>query len=126
MSCWSCAVCLKIFRRSSCKKASAGTDGAHLALQDNASSAFLELTLPRRATRQARDGHLDSLSARGRPQARRLRRPASRLRGLTSATSREAGLHAVDGSFCPVPPSPDENEALRQSAQGLQLPGPST
>jgi hypothetical protein len=29
MSCWSCAVMLKIFRRSSCQKASAGTDGAH-------------------------------------------------------------------------------------------------
>jgi hypothetical protein len=28
--------------------------------------------------------------------------PLARLRGLTSATSREAGLHAVDGSFCPV------------------------
>ena len=48
--------------------------------------------------------YLDGLSARGRPQARRLRRPASRLRGLTSATSREAGLSAVDGSFCPVHP----------------------
>ena len=28
MSCWSCAVMSKIFRRSSCQKASAGTDGA--------------------------------------------------------------------------------------------------
>jgi len=54
------------------------------------------------ATGQARDGYFDSLSARGRPQARRLRRPASRLWGLTSATSREAGLHAADGSFCPA------------------------
>jgi hypothetical protein len=31
------------------ERAAAGTDGAHLALQDNASSAFLELTLPRRS-----------------------------------------------------------------------------
>ena len=34
-----------------------------------------------------RDGWLHGLSARGRPQARRLRRPAARLRGLTSAAA---------------------------------------
>jgi hypothetical protein len=29
MPCWNCAVMSKIFRRSSCQKASDGTDGAH-------------------------------------------------------------------------------------------------
>jgi hypothetical protein len=93
---------LKISRRSNCQKASDGTDGAHQ-WSYKTRSALIRIDPASRATRQARDGHFDSLSACGRPQARRLRRPASRLRGLTSATSREAGLHAVDGSFCPVP-----------------------
>jgi transposase len=41
-----------------------------------------------------------SPSVRCRPQARRLRRPASRLRGLTSAAQRELGVDAIDGMFC--------------------------
>src|ERR1700712_1559827 len=71
---------------------------------------------------QARDGNFDSFSAYGRPPAPRLRRPASGLRGLPSAISREAGLHAVDGSFCPVPQGRDE---IRRSAKcaGLATSG---
>jgi hypothetical protein len=53
--------------------------------------------------RRQSDGRLHGLAERGRPQARRLRRPAARLRGLTSATLRKSGIHAVDGSFCPLP-----------------------
>jgi ubiquinone/menaquinone biosynthesis C-methylase UbiE len=41
-------------------------------------------------------------SVRCRPQARRLRRPASRLRGLTSATHRELGSDAIDGILCSI------------------------
>ena len=37
-----------------------------------------------------------------RPQARGLRRPASRLRGLTSTTTRERGTGSVEARPCPV------------------------
>jgi hypothetical protein len=40
---------------------------------------------------QAASGKFDGLAMRGRPQARRLRRPASRLRGLTSTPHRQVG-----------------------------------
>lgn len=40
-------------------------------------------------------GTIDGLAGRGRPQARRLRRPAPRLWGLTSATHRQMGTDAV-------------------------------
>jgi len=35
-----------------------------------------------------------------RRQARRLRRPAARLRGLTAGHAREEGIGAVDAEFC--------------------------
>jgi hypothetical protein len=43
----------------------------------------------------AMSGEFDRLAVRGRPQALRLRRPASRLRDLTSATYRQVGIDAV-------------------------------
>ena len=43
----------------------------------------------------ATSGGFDGLAVCGRPQARRLRRPASRLRGLTSATHRQVGIDAT-------------------------------
>jgi len=74
-----------------------------------------------RPTGQARDGHVDGLSARGRPQARRLRRSAPQTPGLRSATSREAGLQAVDGSVCPVTPRSGRNECPSVEQWGSQL-----
>jgi hypothetical protein len=53
--------------------------------------------------REDKDGRLNSPSGRERPQARRLRRPAPRLRGLTPVAAREKRIGAVDGSLCPVP-----------------------
>ena len=50
--------------------------------------------------REGKDGHLDRPSGLDRPQARRLRRPAPRLWGLTPVPSRERGIGAVDGSLC--------------------------
>ena len=41
-----------------------------------------------------RSGAIDGLTVRSLPQALRLRRPASRLRGLTSATHRQMGTDA--------------------------------
>jgi hypothetical protein len=42
--------------------------------------------------RSATSGKFYGLAMRGRTQARRLRRPASRLRGLTSASHRQMGI----------------------------------
>ena len=42
-------------------------------------------------------GGRHGLALHGRPQARRLRRPAPRLRGLTSATQRQRSIDAVVG-----------------------------
>jgi hypothetical protein len=50
------------------------------------------------------NGRIDGLSVCGRPQARRLRRPASRLRGLTSPAHREPGINAVDRKSRPPTP----------------------
>jgi hypothetical protein len=49
-------------------------------------------------------GATDGLTVPGRPQARRLRRPASRLRGLTSASHRQMGTGAVVAKSGPFPP----------------------
>jgi hypothetical protein len=43
----------------------------------------------------ATSGSVYGMASRGRPQARRLRRPASRLRGLTAATCRQVGIDAA-------------------------------
>jgi hypothetical protein len=69
---------------------------------------------------QQRDGRWHDLSARGRPQARRLRRPAARLRGLTSAARRKSGIHAVDASLCPL--HPEGNRATQGRGLCPQTP----
>ena len=53
----------------------------------------------------ATSGGFDGLAVCGRPQARRLRRPASRLRGLTSATHRQVGIDATVAEFGSLPRS---------------------
>ena len=64
------------------------------------------------------------LLAWGRPQARRLRRPATRLRGLTSASRQQPGIGAVDAWLCPLPGSGDRWDAwMRVRAIGQRKTG---
>jgi len=60
--------------------------------------ARMEAIVARAAHQRAKDGHSHGLSAASRLQARRLRRPASRLRDLTPRGGREEGFGADNGS----------------------------
>lgn len=58
----------------------------------------MDAIVARAALRRAKDGLSHGLSAAARLQARRLRRPAARLRGLTPRGGRDEGLSAGNGS----------------------------
>jgi transposase len=60
--------------------------------------ARMDAIVARADARRAKDGRSHGLSVAARLQARRLRRPASRLRGLTPRGGRERGIGADNGS----------------------------
>ena len=59
----------------------------------------MEAVVARAAARRAKDGLSHGLSVAARRQARRLRRPAARLRGLTPGGHREGRIGADNGSL---------------------------
>jgi hypothetical protein len=73
---------------------------------------------------RATDGLSQGLSPACHPQARRLRRPAARLRGLTAACRREDGRDAVDGGICrslPIGGAPDPRIVCQVQSRSLPM-----